>query len=107
MCSNDPWSAGSTRRQSERGTADRRQHDPLRRARAVSCRLLGASESWFCKWRNRAPTLSELRGQDLDKAVLALNKHLRSTVPSHEILLRSRLGLMQGDADVQTVPEES
>ena len=28
-------------------------------------------------------------------------------VPSHEILLRSRLGLMQGDADVQTVPEES
>ena len=23
----------------------------------------------------------------------------------HEILLRSRLGLMQGDADVQTVPE--
>ena len=27
-------------------------------------------------------------------------------VPSHEILLRSRLGLMQGDADVQTVPEE-
>ena len=29
------------------------------------------------------------------------------SVPSHEILLRSRLGLMQGDADVQTVPEES
>ena len=28
-------------------------------------------------------------------------------VPGHEFLLRSRLGLMQGDADVQTVPEES
>ena len=30
----------------------------------------------------------------------------RRPVPSHEFLLRSRLGLMQGDADVQTVPEE-
>ena len=28
-------------------------------------------------------------------------------VPGHEFLVRSRLSLMQGDADVQTVPEES
>ena len=37
---------------------------------AVSCRLLGVSESWFYKWRARTPTLSELRRRDLDKAVL-------------------------------------
>lgn len=37
---------------------------------AVSCRLMGVSESWFYKWRARSPTLSELRRRDLDKAVL-------------------------------------
>ncbi len=38
---------------------------------AVSCRLLGVSESWFYKWRSRAPTDSELRRRDLDAAVAA------------------------------------
>ena len=38
---------------------------------AVSCRLLGISELWFYKWRDRAPTLQELRRRDLDKAVLS------------------------------------
>ena len=38
---------------------------------AVSCRLLGVSESWFYRWRNPQPTLGELRRRDLDKAVLA------------------------------------
>ena len=38
---------------------------------AASCRLLGVSESWFYKWRARAPTLRELRRRDLDRAVLA------------------------------------
>ena len=38
---------------------------------ATSCRLMGVSESWFYKWRNRQATLSELRRRDLDKAVLA------------------------------------
>ena len=38
---------------------------------AVSCRLMGVSESWFYKWRARSPTLAELRRRDLDKAVLA------------------------------------
>ena len=36
---------------------------------ATSCRLMGVSESWFYKWRNRSPTLTELRRWDLDKAV--------------------------------------
>ena len=36
---------------------------------AVSCRMLGVSESWFYKWRSRAPTHSELRRRDLDAAV--------------------------------------
>jgi len=35
----------------------------------VSCRLLGVSESWFYKWRSRAPTAGELRRRDLDAAV--------------------------------------
>ncbi len=35
----------------------------------VSCQLLGVSESWFYKWRNRVPTVSELRWQCLDVAV--------------------------------------
>ena len=38
---------------------------------ATSCRLMGLSESWFYKWRNRSPTLTELRRRDLDGAVLA------------------------------------
>lgn len=33
---------------------------------AVSCRLLGVSESWFYKWRNRQPTPSERRRAELD-----------------------------------------
>ena len=36
---------------------------------AVSCRLLGVSESWFYKWRSRAPTASEDRRRGLDTAV--------------------------------------
>ena len=28
---------------------------------AVSCRLLGVSESWFYKWRSRRPTATERR----------------------------------------------
>lgn len=37
---------------------------------ALSCRVLGVSESWFSKWCWRPATLTELRRRDLDKAVL-------------------------------------
>ena len=36
---------------------------------ALSCRLLGVSESWFYKWRNRQPTLTEVRRAELDVRV--------------------------------------
>ena len=36
---------------------------------AVSCRLLGVSESWFYKWRSRRPTATEQRRAELDVRV--------------------------------------
>ena len=36
---------------------------------ALSCRLLGVSESWFYKWRNRQPTATERRRKELDLKV--------------------------------------
>ena len=36
---------------------------------AMSCRLLGVSESWFYKWRNRRPTATERRREELDLKV--------------------------------------
>lgn len=36
---------------------------------AVSCRLLGVSESWFYKWRNRQPTSTQRRRAELDQKV--------------------------------------
>ena len=36
---------------------------------AVSCRLLGVSESWFYKWRSRCPTATEQRRAELDVKV--------------------------------------
>ena len=36
---------------------------------AMSCRLLSVSESWFYKWRNRQPTATERRREELDLKV--------------------------------------
>lgn len=36
---------------------------------AVSCRVLGVSESWFYKWHDRPPTAREQRRRELDAAV--------------------------------------
>ena len=36
---------------------------------AMTCRALGARESWFYKWRNRRPTPRQQRRVDLDAAV--------------------------------------
>ena len=35
----------------------------------LSCRALDVSESWFYKWKDRAPTKRALRRQELDEAV--------------------------------------
>ena len=35
-------------------------------SRAIACRALELSESWFYKWRNRAPTPRQVRRVDLD-----------------------------------------
>lgn len=36
---------------------------------ALTCRLLGVSESWFYKWRNADPTARQRRRDELDEAV--------------------------------------
>ena len=37
----------------------------------VSCRVLGVSQSWFYKWRDRSPTARQQRRVELDVAVKA------------------------------------
>jgi len=37
--------------------------------RAVSCRALGVSQSWFYKWHDRAPTPAQQRRAAVDAAV--------------------------------------
>ena len=44
MCSNDPWSCGSTRRQSERGSSDRFLQNPVRRAPCCVLSPLGGKQ---------------------------------------------------------------
>lgn len=44
-------------------------------AHAVNCRALGVSESWFYKWRDRAPTPRQLRRARLEEAVRAVFDH--------------------------------
>lgn len=36
---------------------------------AVGCRILGVSQSWFYKWRERAPGVRQRRRADLDAAI--------------------------------------
>src|SRR4051812_1562214 len=38
---------------------------------ALSCRALDVAESWFYKWRDRAPTRRQARRAELDAAVKA------------------------------------
>jgi len=55
MSSSDPWSCGSRRRRSERGTLHRRPEDQLPSAtHPLVCALLGVSLAWFYKWLARA-----------------------------------------------------
>jgi putative transposase len=35
----------------------------------IACRALGVSESWFYKWRDRAPTRRQARRVSLDAVV--------------------------------------
>jgi transposase InsO family protein len=58
---------------------------------AVSCRLLGVSESWFYKWRSRAPTHSGLRRRDLDAAVKEAFEASGGTDGSPRVRARLRL----------------
>jgi transposase-like protein len=65
--SSAPWSCGSRRRLGQGGDevsvaafigSQRIDHDV---PRALSCRALGVSESWFYKWHDRAPTARRRR----------------------------------------------
>ncbi|MDP9842333.1 transposase InsO family protein [Streptosporangium lutulentum] len=38
---------------------------------AVTCRALGVSQSWYYKWRDRAPTARQQRRKDLDAEIAA------------------------------------
>ena len=78
---------------------------------AVSCRLLGVSESWFYKWRSRAPTPGELRRRGLDAAVKECFEASGGTYGSPRVRARLRRdGLAvvirdpgAGVADIQAV----
>ena len=52
---------------------------------AVSCRALGVSESWFCKWHDRPPTSAQQRRAEVDRAVAAAFKASRQTYGSPRI----------------------
>jgi putative transposase len=52
---------------------------------AVACRALGASESWFFKWHDRAPTPAEQRRAQVDAAVKAAFEASKGTYGSPRI----------------------
>lgn len=79
MSSSDPWSCGSRRRRSERGTLHRRPRTNYRVPHTVTCLLLGVSLAWFYKWLPLVPPdrrhpavctpLRDRRRDTIDRAV--------------------------------------
>ena len=57
---------------------------------AVSCRLLGVSESWFYKWRSRRPTVTEQRRAELDIKVRAVFETSNRTYGSPRVCAQLR-----------------
>ena len=66
---------------------------------AVTCAILGVSESWFYKWVHREPTRPQVRRGELDAAVKALfeasQAHLRVAADPR----RSRRGRLEGERE--------
>ncbi len=57
---------------------------------AMSCRLLSVSESWFYKWRNRQPTATERRREELDLKVRIVFETSGRTYGSPRVRARLR-----------------
>ncbi|MCX4530104.1 IS3 family transposase [Streptomyces sp. NBC_00841] len=53
----------------------------------VSCRALGVSEPWFCKWRERRPTARELRRQRLADEITEIFSESGGTYGSPKIFV--------------------
>ncbi len=56
----------------------------------MSCRLLSVSESWFYKWRNRQPTATERRREELDLKVRIVFETSGRTYGSPRVRARLR-----------------
>jgi putative transposase len=57
---------------------------------ALSCRALGVSESWFYKWRDRAPTARQRRREELAEAIRAVFDGSGGTYGSPRVTLELR-----------------
>ena len=75
---------------------------------AMSARLLGVSESWFYKWRNRRPTATERRhkrvGSQGPNRVRDLGSNLRFTPSTRPTTGRRRTGLQKDRRRVHGPP---
>ena len=89
--------SGPTPTRDERGVVRRRPEDRARRSprdHVPGCSEL--SESWFYKWRDRAPTRRQQRRADLDAAVKRRSTRRAARYGSPRVLADLRRGRVAG-----------
>ena len=100
MCSNDRWSCGSTRRQSERGSSDRRQQDPAQHPPRGVLSSDGGERVVVLQVASAVPDAVRVAPpgprQGRAGCVRGLREHLR-VPPSRRRVARRRLGGLDED----------